>query len=101
MSSSKTSRNWLDSKLNFNTHVDQQNQRVQWTSRTYKKLEVNVPRNTLLSIYNSLIRHLFDYLHDKTKQWKFQNKIEKVLYQACLAITAAIPATPRETFIIS
>lgn len=101
MSSSKTSRNWLDSKLNFNTHVDQQNQRVQWTSRTYKRLEVNVPRNTLLSIYNSLIRHLFDYLYDKTKQWKFQNKFGKVLYQACLATTAAIPATPRETFTIS
>ena len=53
----------------------------------------------LLSIYKSFIRPNLDYgdiLYDKANNENFQNKIEKLQYRACLAITGAIQGTSRE-----
>ena len=53
----------------------------------------------LLSIYKSFIRPNLDYgdiLYDKTNNENFQNKIAKLQYRACLAITGAIQGTSRE-----
>ena len=57
-----------------------------------RRLSVNLPRNALLTIYKSFIRPHLDYgdiLYDKPNNENFQNKIEKVQYRACLAITRA------------
>ena len=62
-------------------------------------LSVNPPRNALLTIYKSFIRpHLGygDILCDKPSNDSFQNKMEKVQYIACLAITGGIQGTSRE-----
>ena len=53
----------------------------------------------LLIIYKSFIRPNLDYgdiLYDKANNENFQNKIEKLQYRACLAITGAIQGTSRE-----
>ena len=47
----------------------------------------------MLTIYQSFIRPHLDYgdiLYDKPENTTFQNKLEKVQYRACLAITGAI-----------
>ena len=64
-----------------------------------RKLSVNVSRNALLTIYKSFIRPHLDYgdiLYHKSENENFQNKLEKVQYRACLAITCAIQGTSRE-----
>ena len=60
---------------------------------------MNLPRKALLTIYKSIIRPHLDYgdiLYDKPNNENFQDKIEKVQYRACLAITGAIQGTSKE-----
>ena len=62
-------------------------------------LSVNLSHNALLTIYKSFIRpHLDrgDIVYDKPSNDNFQNKMEKVQYRACLAITGGIQGTSRE-----
>ena len=64
-----------------------------------RRLSVNISRNALLTICKSFIRPHLDYgdiLYDKPNNEKFQNKIEKVQYRACFAITSATQGTSRE-----
>ena len=59
---------------------------------------MSFPRNTLLTIYKSFARPHFNYddiLYDKPKNEIFQNKLEKVQYKLCLAITGAFQGTSR------
>ena len=39
-----------------------------------------------------------DILYDKPNNENFQNKIEKVHYRACLAITGGIQGTPKQVY---
>ena len=53
----------------------------------------------MLTIYKSFIRAHLDYgdiLYDKPRNQNFQNKLEKVQYKSCLAITGAIQGTSRQ-----
>ena len=62
----------------------------------FKRLSVSVLRKALLTINKSLIRPHLDYggiLYDKQGSQNFQNKLEKVVYKACLAVTGAIQGT--------
>ena len=64
-----------------------------------KRLSVNLTRSALLTIYKSFIRSHLEYgdiLYDKPDNENFQNKIEKVQYKACVAITGAIQGISRE-----
>ena len=89
----------LDSNLNFNTHIDQKIKKCNKIIGLIRRLSVNLPRNTLLTIYKSFVRPHLDYgdiLYDKPSNNNFQNKMEKVQYRACLAITGGIQGTSRE-----
>ena len=46
----------LDSKLNFNTHIDQKIKKCNKLIGLMKRLSVNLPRSALLTIYKSFIR---------------------------------------------
>ena len=62
-------------------------------------MTVNFPRNALLTTYKSFIRPHLDYcniLYDKPNNENFQNKIEKVQYRTCLAITGAIQGASKD-----
>ena len=64
-----------------------------------RRLSVNLPRNALLTIYKSFIRPHLDYgdiLYDKPSNDNFQNKMEKVQYRTCLAISGGIQGTSTE-----
>ena len=86
----------LDSKLNFNAHVDQKIKKCNRIISLIRRLSVNLPRNALLTIYKSFVRPYLDYgdiLYDKPNHENFQNKLEKVQYRARPAITGAIQRT--------
>ena len=88
----------LDSKLNFNAHVDQKIRKCNRMIGLIRRLSINLPRNALLTIYKSFVRLHLDYgdiSYDKPNNENFQNKLEKVQYRACLAITGAIQGTSR------
>ena len=88
----------LDSKLNFNAHVDQKIKKCNSMIGLIRWLSINLPRNASLTIYKSFVRPHLDYgdiLYDKSNNENFQNKLEKVQYRACLAITGAIQGTSR------
>ena len=89
----------LDLKLDFNIHVDNKIKTCCKIIGLIKRLPVSVPRKVLLTIYKSFIRPHLDYghiLYDKPENQNFQNKLEKVQYKACLAITGAIQGTSRQ-----
>ena len=88
----------LDSKLNFNAHVDQKIKKCNRMIGLIRRLSINLPRNALLTIYKYFVRPHLDYgdiLYDKPNNENFQNKLEKVQYRDCLAITGAIQGTSR------
>ena len=87
----------LDSKLEIKFHVDQKIKKFNKLQALVRRL--SVPRNALLTIYKSFIRPHLDYgdiLYGKPENENFQNKLEKVQYRACLAITGAIQRTSRQ-----
>ena len=83
----------LHSKLNFNAHVDQKIKKRNRIIGPIRRLSVTLPRNVLLTIYKTFVRPHLDYgdiLYDKPNNEHFQNKLEKVQYRACPAITGEI-----------
>ena len=67
----------LDSKLNFNTHIDQKIKKCLKLIGLIKRLTINLPRSSLFPIYKSFIRlHLEngDILYDKSDNENFQKK---------------------------
>ena len=89
----------LDLKLNLNTHIDQKIKKCNKLIGLMKRLSVDHPQSALLTIYKSFFRPHLEYgdiLYDKLDNESFQNKIEKVQYKACLAITDEIEGTSRE-----
>ena len=61
-----------------------------------KKLQSKLPRNTLLTIYKSLIRPHLDYgdiAFDQPTNDSFCKKLKSVQYNAALPITGAIKGT--------
>ena len=86
----------LDSKLNFNAHVDQKIKNCNRIIGLIRQLSINLRRNAILTIYKSFVRTHLNYgdiLYDKPNNENFQNKLEKVQYRTCLAKTGAIQGT--------
>ena len=94
----------LNSKLDSKFHVDQKIKKCKKLIGLIRRLSVNVPRKALLTLYKSFIRPHLDYgdvLYDKPENENFQNKLEKIQYKVCLAITGAIQGTPRKNVTIN
>ena len=73
-------RVFLDSNLNFNTHIDQKIKKCNKMVGIIRRLLVNILRSALLKIYKSFIRPHVDYgdiLYHKPKNEDFQNKMER------------------------
>ena len=89
----------LDSKLDFNLHIEQKIKKCYKLIGIIRRLSVSFPRKALLTIYKSFVRPHLDYgdiLYDKPGNQNFENKIEKVQYSACIAITGAIQGSSKE-----
>ena len=86
----------LDEKLDFNARIKDKISKAYRGIGIIKKLQSNLPRNVLLTIYKSFIRPHLDYgdiVFDQPTNDSFVKKLESVQYNAALAITGAIKGT--------
>ena len=86
----------LDEKLNFSHYTKETISKVYKGIRVIKKLQNNLPRQSLLTIYKSFIRSHLDYgnaVYDQPHNETFCGTLESVRYNAALAITGAIRGT--------
>ena len=89
----------LDSRLNFNQHVQSKTNKCYKIIGLIKKLSRHLPREALLRIYKSLVRPNLGYSEinfDKPNNKSFKSRIESIQYKTCIAITGAIQGTSRE-----
>ena len=98
----------LDKKLSFKSHVNEKITQTKKTVGMIRHLSKYLPVKTLLLIYKSLVRPHFDYcdiifhiptfdnnLVNNEHQNILMAKIERVQYQAALAITGTWQSTSR------
>ena len=89
----------LDSKLDFNIHIEQKIKKFNKIIRLIRRLSISLPRKTLLTVNKSFVRPHRDYvdiLYDKPDNQNFENKLKNVQYKACLAINRVIQGTSRQ-----
>ena len=87
---------YLDGKLNFNHHINVKISKANEGTGVIKRLSYILPRKSLITIYKLFIRpHLdyYDVIYDQRNNESFCNKIERIQYNAALAITGAIRGT--------
>ena len=86
----------LDEKLNFNTHIKEKIAKANKGIGIICKLAHVLPRESLVTIYKSFVRPHIDYgdiIYDQPNNDSFCDMIERVQYNAALAITGAIKGT--------
>ena len=86
----------LDEKLNFSQHINIKISKANKGIGIIERLSHILPRTSLLTIYKSFIRPHLDYwevTYDQPNDESFCTKIERIQYNAALAITGAIRAT--------
>ena len=89
----------LEKHLNFHEHITKKINICNKLIGTIKHLSFHLPRKSLLTIYKSFVRPHLDYgdiTYDNPENETLINKLEKVQYQACLAITGAFQGTLHE-----
>ena len=83
----------LDMKLNFSEHVKSITKKISKTMGLLRKFQQILRRSALLTIYKTFIRSWLDYadiIYDQAYNSAFDDQLESIQYNACLAITGAI-----------
>ena len=86
----------LDEKLNFQAHIKEKIAKANKGIRIICKLAKVLQKQSLITIYKSFVRPHIDYgdiIYDQPNNDSFCNMIERVQYNAALAITGAIKGT--------
>ena len=89
----------LDTRLDFNLHLKNVQNKVNKTIGLLRKLQNTLPRTSLITIFKSFIRPLLDYgdiIYDRAYNTSFHQNILSVQYNPALAITGAVRGTSRE-----
>ena len=89
----------LDEKLNFNMHINKKIAKANKGIGIIHKLAHLLPRESLITIYKLFVRPHIDYgdiIYDQPNNKHFCNMIERVQYNAALAITGAIKGTSQQ-----
>ena len=89
----------LDSKLNFNKHIESKITKCNKIISLMKKFSRFLSRQSLLTIYKSFVRPNLDYagiIDDKPLKESFKKKVESVQHNAELIITSAIKGICRD-----
>ena len=89
----------LDSQLSFEEYLKTIFRKANKTIGLIRKLRNSLPRPSLMTLYKSSIRPHLDYgdiIYDQPFNNSFQNKIESIQYNTCLAITVAIRGTSKK-----
>ena len=87
---------YFDEKLNFNTHIKKKIAKANKGVGIIRKLAHVLLSESLLTIYKSFLRLHIDYgdiIYDQPNNDSFCDMIERVQYNAALAITGAIKGT--------
>ena len=90
---------FLDEKLSFLKHIDVKTKKEAVGVNLTRKLNLLLPRSSLLTGYKCFIRPHLDYgdvIYDQPNLFSLPNKIESVQYNAALAITGAIRGTSKD-----
>ena len=90
---------FLDSKLSFLDHINEKIKKATKGVNVIRKMNLLLPRSSLLTIYKSFVRPHLDYgdvIYDQPNNSRLSDKIESVQYNAALAITGAIRGTSGE-----
>ena len=74
----------LNSKLTWNTHIEEISKKISRTIGVLKKLQLTVPKNILLNIYNALILPQINYCllcwgYDTSEIFLFQKKAIRII----------------------
>ena len=88
----------LDEKLNFNTHIKEKIAKANKGIGIIRKLTHVLPRESLVTIYKSFVRPHIDYgdiIYDQPNSDSFCDMIERVQYNAALAVTGTIKGISR------
>ena len=89
----------LDEKLSFLEHIDVKLKKATVGVNLMLKLNLLLPRSSLLTVYKCFIRPHLDYgdvIYDHMNLSSLANKIESVQFNTALAITGAIRGTSKE-----
>ena len=89
----------LDSKLDFNEHVNNKINKCNKSIGIMKKLSLTLSRNSFFTIYKTFVRPFLDFadiIYDKPPTESFKDKLEMVQYNATLVITSAFKSTSRD-----
>ena len=89
----------IESQLSFEENLKTIFSKANKTIGLIRKLRNSLPRPSLMTLYKCFIRPHLDYgdiIYDQPFNNSFQNKIESIQYNACLAITSAIRGTSKE-----
>ena len=90
----------LDKKLDFNIHIKNKINKCNKIIGIMERLSLSISRDSLLTLYKLFVRPRLDYaniIYDKPGNVNFESKLERVQYNACLAITGAIRGTNRDS----
>ena len=99
---SSSQKHWeilLDNQSKFDDHIKMVSRKISKTIVLLRKLQNVLPRDALITMYKVFIRPHLDYsdiLYDQAYNIFFHQKLEAILYNACLAITGAIWGTLKE-----
>ena len=89
----------LDSKLNFFDHINEKIKKATKGVNVIRKMNLLLPRSSLLTIYKSFVRPHLDYgdvIYDQPNNSRLSDKIETVQYNDALAISGAIRGASKE-----
>ena len=89
----------LDEKLNFSEHINGKLKKVTKSINLLRRLNLTLPRSSLLIIFKSFIRTHLDYgdiVYDQPNNSSLSEKIESLQYNVALAITGAIKGSSKE-----
>ena len=89
----------LDSKLTFNEHINHILSKVNQSIGLLRKIQSDLPRPSLLTIYKTFIRSHFDYadvVYDQSYKSLFHEKLESIQYNVALAVVGAVRASSSE-----
>ena len=90
---------FLDKKLNFGEYLKYVTNKVNKSIGLLRKLQMILPRRSLVTIYKSFIRPHLEYgdiIFDQAFDNSFYDKSESIQYNASLAMTGAIRSTSKE-----
>ena len=90
---------FLDSKLNLSGHFNEKIEKAIKGINVIRKMNLSLPRSSLLPMYKSFVRPHLDYgdvIYDQPNSSSLSDKIKSVQHNAVLSITGAIRGTSKE-----